>query len=50
MITFIFLLGGLIVVAIIGAGVYFSGARKAKGTVAQSNPRDVSRATGSADD
>lgn len=49
-ITLIFLFAGLTVVAIVAAGVYFGGARKAKATAAQRNPRDVSRATGPGDD
>jgi hypothetical protein len=53
MVTFIFLFGILAVIAIIGAGVYFSGARRARATVTHDTLGDrpnVGRATGSGDD
>ena len=52
MITFIFLFGILAVIAIIGAGVYFSGARRARATVTHDTLGDrpnVGRATGPGD-
>jgi hypothetical protein len=49
-ITLIFLFVGVVVLAIIGAGVYLGRTKRSKAAVAQSSPHKASRATGPGDD